>query len=117
MQEYCTKTTSKEASQALWKKLGNWLTFKKNRTLGTRYLPLEKSKEGPKCSESVMNVLDDNPFVVTEVTVCDPAVITEGNQPEIISVVGHLMKEKGKLEMELEQVIRLKIKIIPTEMI
>lgn len=39
------QTTSKEATHALWKKMSNWLTLKKNRPPSARYLPLEKGNQ------------------------------------------------------------------------
>jgi len=98
MQEYCTKTTSKEATQALWKKMGNWLTLKKNRCPASRYLPLDKGRDF-KSSDTLLSVIDDTRNTTAEVTVK----YHKSVEPELASVVGHIMEEKGKLEDVFQQ--------------
>ncbi|KAI9552375.1 hypothetical protein GHT06_022741 [Daphnia sinensis] len=102
MQEYCAKTTSKEATQALWKKMSNWLTLKKNRSSSARYLPLEK---GHQFRSSEISLFSDPSSMDSQATVAESTVTYQlGNQPrEIASVVGHLMEEKGKLECVVQQ--------------
>ena len=62
------QTTSKEATQALWKKMGNWLTLKKNRCSASRYLPLDKGRDF-RSSDTLLSVINDSRNTTAEVTV------------------------------------------------
>ena len=89
------------------KKISNWLALKKKKAMQIRYLPLEKVTDESK-SGSVWTIFDET--TKNEETVADPATDSESSgsspnsRPELISVVGHLMEEKGKLECYMQQV-------------
>ncbi len=92
------QTSTKEAGQALWKKMSNWLTStkkKKQQSLPTRYLPLDRCDAG-----DADTVLDETVVEETALTGADRC----ESRPELVSVVGHLMEEKGKLEDYIHRV-------------